>query len=178
MDPEVLRKLLAARTPVAADATSVAPVATPPGLVKTMPASAPPLPMSMAAASVSPDMVRQDGTVKGKGFLGMLPSKTPEGQNSVSSELSITSGDVLPGKEVLIPTMVPTLNVREVQHLLGGKYNPQSRTGIDDAISIKAIDFARQRAASKKPFFALPEEEGKYKFTSDAFSNLKIPAVK
>jgi hypothetical protein len=167
------------RVVAAPDATSVARPAVVANIPATMPYTAPPLPMSMAAASVSPDMVRENGTVKGKGFLGMLPSKNPEGEKSVSSELSIGSGDVIPGKEVLIPTMVPTLNLRELQHLLDGRYNPQARTGIDDVISKKAIDFARERAASKKPFFALPEEEGKFKINSPLSSRItKIPLPK
>jgi hypothetical protein len=104
---------------------------------------------------------RTDGTKKGMGFLGLV--KRPDGK--VSSEISITSGDVIPGKETLIPTLVPTLTHPEVQHLLSGKYNPQAREGLDDIISMKAIDFARQRVAAKKPFFALPEEEGQFKPT-------------
>ena len=105
------------------------------------------------------DMVRPDGTMKGKGFFGLI--KRPDG--NVSSEISITTQDVIPGKETLIPTMVPTLTNKEIDHLLSGKYNPQGREGIDDVISRKAIDFARQRAAAKKPFFATQGEEGKFK---------------
>ena len=105
------------------------------------------------------DMVRTDGTMKGKGFFGLI--KRPDG--NVSSEISITTQDVIPGKETLIPTMVPTLTNKEIDHLLSGKYNPQGREGIDDVISRKAIDFARQRAAAKKPFFATQGEEGKFK---------------
>jgi hypothetical protein len=100
---------------------------------------------------------RPDGTKKGKGFLGEI--KRPDGK--VSTELSI--GVNIDGKEVLIPTMVPSLTKEEITHLTSGKYNPQARKGIDDVISRKAIDFARQRAAKKQPFFATPEEEGKFK---------------
>jgi hypothetical protein len=110
------------------------------------------------ASSRNNDMIRSDGTEKGKGFLGEI--KRPDGK--VSTELSITSADVIPGKEVLIPTMVPSLTKEEISHLMSGKYNPQARKGIDDVISRKAIDFARQRAAKKQPFFATPEEEGKF----------------
>jgi hypothetical protein len=101
--------------------------------------------------------LRLDGTPKGKGFFGEI--KRPDGK--VSTELSISSEDVVQGKEVLIPTMVPTLTNAEVSYLLSGKYNPQARQGIDDVISRKAIDFARKRAANKQPFFATPQEEGK-----------------
>jgi hypothetical protein len=102
---------------------------------------------------------RPDGTTKGKGFFGEV--KRPDG--NISTELSISTSDIIPGKEALIPTMVPTLTHPEVQHLLSGKYNPQARQGVDDIISRKAIDFARQRAAKKLPFFATPQEEGKFR---------------
>ena len=101
--------------------------------------------------------LRPDGTPKGKGFFGEI--KRPDGK--VSTELSISSGDIIPGKEVLIPTMVPTLTNAEVSYLLSGKYNPKARQGMDDVISRKAIDFARKRAANKQPFFATPQEEGR-----------------
>lgn len=100
---------------------------------------------------------RPDGTKKGKGFFGEI--KRPDG--NVSTELSI--GVNIDGKEVLIPTMVPGLTKEEITHLTSGKYNPQARKGIDDVISRKAIDFAKERAAKKQPFFATPEEEGKFK---------------
>lgn len=100
---------------------------------------------------------RPDGTKKGKGFLGEI--KRPDGK--VSTELSI--GVNIDGKEVLIPTMVPGLTKEEITHLTSGKYNPQARKGIDDVISRKAIEFAKERAAKKQPFFATPEEEGKFK---------------
>jgi hypothetical protein len=100
--------------------------------------------------------LRPDGTPKGKGFFGEI--KRPDGK--VSTELSI--GVNIGGKEVLIPTMVPTLTKSEVAYLLSGKYNPSARQGVDDVISRKAIDFARQRQAEKKPFFATPQEEGKF----------------
>ena len=103
--------------------------------------------------------LRPDGAKKGKGFFGEI--KRPDGK--VSTELSI--GVNLGGKEVIIPTMVPSLTQAEVSHLLSGKYNPSAWQGVDDVISRKAIDFARQRQAQKKPYFATPEEEGKFKPT-------------
>lgn len=99
---------------------------------------------------------RPDGTIKGKGFFGEV--KRPDGK--VSTELSI--GVNIGGKEVLIPTMVPGLTQLETDRLISGKYNPQSRQGIDDIISRKAIDFARQRANKNQPFFATMQEEGKF----------------
>ena len=88
---------------------------------------------------------RADGTNKGTGFLGVL--NRPDG--SVSTEISI--GVNLGGREVEIPTLVPTLAPQEVQHLLaGGKPTP--------AIVDKAVAFARQRMAQGKSPFAQPGE--------------------
>lgn len=88
---------------------------------------------------------RADGTNKGTGFLGVL--KRPDG--AVSTEISI--GVNLGGKEVEIPTLVPTLSQDEVNYLLGGgRPTP--------AIVNKAVSFARQRIAQgKSPFAQLGE---------------------
>ena len=155
INPEILRRM-AMRNAMAPDATSVAPAMAPVGIAN-------PLPMANPAVPNTPDWMRKTGAKKGMGYLGLLPSIDERGKPSVSSELSFTSGDILPGRDVLIPSMTPNLNTQELQHLLGGKYNVQSRTGIDDMISRKAIDFARQRVSQGKPFFAMPNEEGKYK---------------
>ena len=108
---------------------------------------------------ITPDLVREDNTIKGRGFFGPLPHK----QGGMSTELSISSGDVENGKEALIPTMIPTLNQQELNYLLSGRYNPSSRTGIDNRISVKAIDFARERKKRGLPYFATKQEEGKFK---------------
>ena len=109
------------------------------------------------------DMIRTDGTLKGKGFLGMMRNAKKGKQ---SSELSI--GIDVEGKPALIPTMIPTLNQEELNHLLNNKYNPQARTGIDEAISQKAINFAYERKAKGLPYFATKEEEGKFKIQPTA----------
>lgn len=75
---------------------------------------------------------RPDGTAKGKGWLGEL--KRPDGR--VSTELSISFGDVLGGKD--IPLLVPTLTPAEVQQILSGGEPPKS--ALD-----KAIQHAIQR---------------------------------
>ena len=105
-----------------------------------------------------PDLVREDKTIKGLGFLGEMPHKL----GGYSTELSITTGDVEDGKDVLIPTMIPTLSKDELNYLLTTKYNPRNRTRMDDVIFQKAVDFARQRKAKGLPYFATPEEEGKF----------------
>lgn len=107
-------------------------------------------------------LTRPDGTKKGKGFYGNLPNKN----GNISSELSISSSDVEEGKEVLIPTLIPGLSRKEIDYLLSNKYNPQSRVGIDNIISRKAIDFARKRKQQGFPYFAHEIEEGAFKYAS------------
>lgn len=107
-------------------------------------------------------LTRSDGTKKGKGFYGNLPNKN----GNISSELSISSSDVEEGKEVLIPTLIPGLSRKEIDYLLSNKYNPQSRVGIDNIISRKAIDFARKRKQQGFPYFAHEIEEGAFKYAS------------
>src|SRR5689334_1811887 len=59
-----------------------------------------------------PDSLRPDGTTKGRGFFG--PLSRPDG--SVSSEISI--GVNIDGRELDIPTLVPTLTESERTWLL------------------------------------------------------------
>ena len=87
---------------------------------------------------------RPDGTPKGRGFLGEL--KRPDGK--VSTEISV--GVNIGGKEMDIPTLVPTLTKAEVSSLLKGD-RPS------DAIVQKAVDHAKQRIAQGKSVFADPE---------------------
>lgn len=88
-----------------------------------------------------PSWYRPDGTKKGQGFLGMLPFH----DGRTSSELSI--GVNLNGKEMQIPSLVPTLSQQEIQHLLSGGL-------ITDAIAQKAVDHARMRMQQGLPVFA------------------------
>ncbi len=95
---------------------------------------------------------RADGSDKGNGFLGL--QKRTDGK--VSSEISITTSDVEPGKDVEIPTMVPTLTPQETQWLLSHDIsNPKT---LPQAITEKAVDFARSRRAAGLPYFATPAE--------------------
>lgn len=91
---------------------------------------------------------RADGTQKGNGFLGVL--KRPDG--NVSTEISV--GVNIDGKDVEIPTLVPTLTAAEREALLSlpdGQMPPE-------AIIRKAAAFARQRMAQGKSPFAQAEE--------------------
>jgi len=86
---------------------------------------------------------RADGSEKGDGWLGVM--RRPDGK--VSSELSI--GVEINGKEVEIPSMVPTLTKDEIDWLLN--HPPSAR--MPASIVQKAADFARQRMAQgKSPF--------------------------
>ncbi len=86
---------------------------------------------------------RADGTKKGSGFLG--PQKTSDGKTA--TEISV--GVNIDGKEVDIPTMVPTLPQAKIDYLLNGG-DPRK----DPEIMKLAIDHAGQRIASGKSPFA------------------------
>jgi hypothetical protein len=91
---------------------------------------------------------RPDGTPKGAGFLGVL--RRPDG--GVSTEISI--GVNIDGKEIEIPTIVPTLSRDEVQQVL--RLSDDQK--IPEPIVQKAVAFARERMKAGKPVFATPDE--------------------
>jgi hypothetical protein len=90
--------------------------------------------------------LRPDGTTKGNGFLG--PLQRPDGR--VSSEISI--GVNVDGREMDIPTLVPTLTPQERQWLLTND-NSDPRA-IPQPIVDKAVAHARKRLASGLSPFA------------------------
>ena len=93
---------------------------------------------------------RPDGSDKGLGFLGLLPHKG----NQVSSEISI--GINVNGKEMEVPSLVPTLTPAEVNHMLsGGKPTPE--------IIRKASEHAQMRLKEGKPVFATDQESPSFK---------------
>jgi hypothetical protein len=94
--------------------------------------------------------LREDGTKKGKGWLGLL--RRPDGD--VSSELSV--GVEIDGKERDIPLLVPTLTRAEIEQILSSDETP--RGALD-----KAIAFARQRIANGQDPFASPAESPQYR---------------
>ena len=89
---------------------------------------------------------RIDGTDKGLGFFGAM--KRPDG--GISTELSI--GVQIKGKEIQIPTLIPTLSKQEIDSLLSGE-DPSP------TIVQKAVDFANQRIAQGKSPFAQQGEQ-------------------
>jgi hypothetical protein len=94
--------------------------------------------------------LREDGSKKGNGWLGLL--RRPDGD--VSSELSI--GVEIDGKERDIPLLVPTLTRAEVEQVLSSDEPPGS--ALD-----KAVAFARQRIANGQDPFASPAESPQYR---------------
>ncbi|MEX3628263.1 MAG: hypothetical protein VB138_01125 [Burkholderia sp.] len=87
---------------------------------------------------------RPDGSLKGRGFLGEL--KRPDG--GVMTEYSI--GVEIDGKEMDIPTLVPSLTKDEINTLLTIKDGEP----VPDDIVKKAVDHAKQRLAEGKGVFA------------------------
>lgn len=77
---------------------------------------------------------RADGTKKGTGFMGEV--KNSDG--SVSTEISV--GVNIDGREVEIPTMVPTLDQNDLDFLRRGGDPRQNQM-----IMNKAVEHARQR---------------------------------
>lgn len=100
---------------------------------------------------------RADGSFKGKGFYGEL--KRPDG--GVSTELSIGTSDVEPGKEVEIPTLVPGLSQEQKDYLLSTKPEELSKKNPQmwDSIAGQAINFAKERKAKGLPYFATNTEQ-------------------
>jgi hypothetical protein len=98
--------------------------------------------------------LRADGSQKGNGFLGVL--KRPDG--GVSSELSV--GVEIGGKEVEVPSMVPTLSRKEVNYLLTTPVEKldSADSKMFDGIVQKAAAHAKERIAAGKPVFATAAE--------------------
>src|SRR5690348_16346880 len=79
--------------------------------------------------------LRPDGTKKGSGFYGPLPSKDPRyPKGTVSTELSADTD--VNGKNLSFPLLVPGLSRKEIDSLLSGE-RPS------DAIYDKAIGHAQ-----------------------------------
>lgn len=100
------------------------------------------------------------GEQKGTGFLGVL--SRPDG--GVSSELSI--GVNIDGKEVEVPSMVPTLTQQQRQQLLALKDGERMPQSIVDA----ATEYARQRIAAGKSPFASDAESPDNVSLDDAYA--------
>lgn len=95
--------------------------------------------------------LRPDGTPKGNGFLG--PMTNSRGETMTEYSIGVNIG----GKEMDVPTFVPTLTRAEIDTLL----NIGPDTPIPESIVKKAADHARARIAEGKAVFATPEESPK-----------------
>ena len=88
---------------------------------------------------------REDGSLKGSGWLGLVPRK----DGGVSTELSM--GIEMDGREVLMPLMVPTLTQGELDYLVN-----DHRQGMEvpETIRRKSIDHGiMQMRKGQSPFF-------------------------
>lgn len=88
--------------------------------------------------------LREDGSPKGSGYLGELINK----DGSVMTEYTV--GVEIDGKEMDIPTIVPTLTRDEIKTL----QNISDSDPIPQAIMDKAIDYARVRLNNGQSVFA------------------------
>jgi len=93
--------------------------------------------------------LRVDNTKKGKGFLGELPIVSPEGKTGVATEFSISVE--IDGKEIQIPTLVPTLTQEEID-LMTNDIIPNNKP-IPEKIRQKAITHAKKRMKQNKSVF-------------------------
>ncbi len=97
--------------------------------------------------------LRSDGTPKGNGWLGVLPITYPDGKTGAATEYTV--GVSIGGKNVDIPTLVPTLSKEEV-NLMVTDIIPNHKK-VPDQILQKAIAFAKSRLAEGKSVFAEDE---------------------
>ncbi len=102
-----------------------------------------------ANQNVPSSRLRADGTLKGQGWLGVLNRSNGD----VSTEITI--GVNIGGKEIDIPTLVPTLNKYEINYLLSTDPSPEMwKTPIGRQIIDKAYDHAVDRISRGMSPFA------------------------
>ena len=107
----------------------------------------------------NPNDLRADGSLKGKGFLGVM--NRIDDPKRVSSEISI--GVDWGSGEKEIPTMVPTLDKNEINYLLSNESNYEANPQMWSSIRKKAVEHAKQREAQGFPYFAQENESQKPK---------------
>lgn len=101
-------------------------------------------------ARMTDDTIRADGTKKGTGFLG--PLKRPDGMTMTEYSVGVN----IDGKDVEIPTLVPTLTQDEINLLLNLPDGDKPPRAIID----KAIKHARDRIKNNKSPFQNPQDDG------------------
>lgn len=104
-----------------------------------------------------PSMYRSDGSKKSaRGFLGPVKNKVEGG---TMTEVSV--GMEINGKEMEVPTMVPTLTKQEIETLSNMKLEGNARN-IPESIIMKAKQHALQRIEQGlSPFYQDGEEKGR-----------------
>lgn len=93
---------------------------------------------------------RPDGAPKGQGFLGPLTIQLPDGSTAVATEYSV--GVNINGKEMDIPTLVPTLTPAQRKRMLEDII-PNDKPPPRDIVEA-AVKHARKRLAEGKSVFA------------------------
>lgn len=109
--------------------------------------------------------VRNDGTLKGPGWLGA--QRLPNG--GVATEYSI--GVDIDGKKVEIPTLVPSLTTDELKTMLTDVIPNRKR--VPDAIIAKAADFAYSQMKNGKPVFKPNEADEFFAKNPTLFGHVK-----
>ena len=84
----------------------------------------------------NPELFRTDGSPKGTGYFGIL--KNSQGQDVTEFSVGVDFG----GKQVEIPTLVPTLSKQEVQSVLDSSARGELP---EQGIMQKAIQHAQER---------------------------------
>jgi hypothetical protein len=109
-----------------------------------------------------PEWYREDGTKKGMGFLGALPTgfPAPDGmpprEQGVATEFSVAQRlKDANGQWLDYPALVPTLTPDEVAHTM---WAINARRPLPPSVMKKAEAFALQRRAQGQPVFAKPDE--------------------
>jgi hypothetical protein len=108
--------------------------------------------MRAAPGTYDPNFgIRPDGTAKGNGFLGVLMGRGPN-KGQAMTEYSV--GVNIDGKDMDVPTLVPTLTPNEVNMVLNGR--------LTDSIVQKAAQHARARLQQGYGVFADPNFKPSY----------------
>lgn len=109
---------------------------------------------------------RTDGTEKGKGYFGEIPILSGDEKGKIATEKSISIE--VDGKEILIPTIVPTLSSDEISFIQSGGNVLES-----PEIEEKAIAHAFKRMDEGKSPFATAEDRQIKTTTLDEDGKLK-----
>jgi hypothetical protein len=118
-----------------------------------------PTPSEINKANVSKHGKRIDGTDKQDGYRGSVPIYRGGEHIGYATEYSIGSADVVPGKETLIPTIIPTLDDVEFVEMIEDII-PNEKP-IPKSIANKAVAHAKKRIKEGKSPFWNPKDDVK-----------------